>query len=76
MQSEIVDGTDFQERRGTQYNHLEVMMFELKRIHLQWIPSELSHYCAHKIDLKYVKNPELCVKIQFITDNIYTKYIQ
>lgn len=68
IQSKIIDGVDFQERRGSHDNRphkLEENVLELMKDHLESIPSEPSHYSSHKTNLHYFDNPDLNVKVIF-----------
>lgn len=74
IQSKSLSGADFQERRGTHDNRphkLHGDVVDVMKAHLQLIPSDFSHYCAHKTNLKYFENPELTVKSLFDMFKIY-----
>lgn len=68
IQSKISDGVSFQERRGCHNNRphkLKTDVLEVMTQHLESIPSDLSHYSAHKTTFKYFENPDLNVKILY-----------
>lgn len=65
IQSKILNNEDFRERRGSHSNRphkLKPNVMELMKRHLDSIPHDESHYCAHKTSLKYFENPDLTIK--------------
>lgn len=65
VQSKVLQGDTFEERRGTHANRphkLEDQVVELMASHLHSIPHKKSHYCQHKTETKYFDNPNLNVK--------------